>query len=328
MHGKARDCNAFRKGGHDGAAAPFVTLSKPNCGPGSMLAWQEQSLRKQTDMRSIWKGSISFGLISIPHRPVSCDATRGAEVSPASGSDLSPVNYKRVAEADGKEVPWDKIVKGYEYEKDKFVVLRDEDFKRVELDNRMATKWDPTQYKDEYENGVDETHRNEDRVGRCKIAEIKAGTSQHASDRSHGHFAKEPQRSEHGARKTKSQRDQAQTAQSRVNASLQEYRAKRNFAQTREPSATWTRAQRHRSRETFVVQKHDASRMHYDFRLGMQGVLKSWAIPKGIPTDKGERRLAKQVEDHPVEYGEFEGVIPAGNYGAGRPIDPSRRAKP
>src|SRR6185436_2647610 len=85
-------------------------------------------------MRAIWKGTISFGLVSIP---VSLyPATRREELKfrLLRVSDLSPVNYKRVAEADGKEVPWDQIVKGYEYEKGKFVVLRDEDFKRADVE--------------------------------------------------------------------------------------------------------------------------------------------------------------------------------------------------
>ncbi len=85
-------------------------------------------------MRSLWKGSISFGLVNIP---VSLyPATRREELSfrLLRSSDLSPVNYKRVAQTDGKEVPWEQIVKGYEYEKGKFVVLKDEDFKRVDIE--------------------------------------------------------------------------------------------------------------------------------------------------------------------------------------------------
>jgi len=85
-------------------------------------------------MRPIWKGAISFGLVTIPIRLYR--ATRQEEIKfrLLRKSDLSPVNYKRVAEADGKEVPWDQIVKGYEYEKGKFVVLKDEDFQRVDIE--------------------------------------------------------------------------------------------------------------------------------------------------------------------------------------------------
>jgi len=103
--------------------------------------------------------------------------------------------------------------------------------------------------------------------------------------------------------------------------SLARYRSKRDFAQTAEP-----RAARRRRKTTvtsdrgaiiFVVQKHAARRLHYDFRLEIDGVLKSWAVPKGFPFAQGEKRLAMKVEDHPSEYGGFEGVIPEGNYGAG-----------
>lgn len=85
-------------------------------------------------MRPIWKGSISFGLVNIPVALHNASRTEELKFRLLRGSDLSPVNYKRVAQADGKEVAWAQIVKGYEYEKDKFVVLKEEDFKRVDLE--------------------------------------------------------------------------------------------------------------------------------------------------------------------------------------------------
>jgi bifunctional non-homologous end joining protein LigD len=98
---------------------------------------------------------------------------------------------------------------------------------------------------------------------------------------------------------------------------LERYKAKRDFSRTREPAGKVRSRKLARSSPGFVVQKHAARRLHYDFRLEMGGVLKSWAVPKGFPAEKGERRLAMEVEDHPIEYGGFEGTIPPGNYGAG-----------
>ena len=96
---------------------------------------------------------------------------------------------------------------------------------------------------------------------------------------------------------------------------LRQYKAKRNFSVTSEPAESGKASAGARS---FVIQKHWASRLHYDFRLELDGTMKSWAVPKGPSLDLKDKRMAVQVEDHPIAYSQFEGTIPASQYGAGK----------
>ena len=131
--------------------------------------------------------------------------------------------------------------------------------------------------------------------------------------RAAGRRAKTSRLHKAGPHKPAARKPSARKPSARKLGSLARYRAKRDFAVTAEPRGR--KAERTGFR--YLIQKHAARRLHYDFRLELDGVLKSWAVTRGPSLDPADKRLAVHVEDHPLDYGGFEGTIPAGQYGGG-----------
>ncbi len=378
--------------------------------------------------RPLWKGAISFGLVTIPVNVYSATRRDELRFRQLDRRDNSPIREKRVNEETGEEVPWEDVVRGFEYDEGSYVVLDQDDFtqanvkatetidivqavphdavppeyfekplyvvptktgikpyhilretlrrtgrvavativmrgrqhlaaliageevitlellrfaheikavseldvgealeapevkdKEVQLAEQLVAAldepWDPEQFHDDYREDLLALIETKAKTGRTPAKKRRTGAPGRRRSRRHDGTAQEERR--------RGQGPQGPTPpQGELMAGLRTYRRKRDFTKTAEPegAAEERPAAAREARLSgglFCIQKHAARRLHHDLRLELDGVLISWAVPKGPSLDPKVRRLAVHVEDHPIEYGDFEGTIPKGEYGGG-----------
>src|ERR671931_290540 len=340
-------------------------------------------------MRSIWSGTISFGLVSVGVRMFPATESKELRFHFLDKRDLTPVGYEKVRKDDRKPVPAEDVVRGFEVDKGRYVEIGDEDLDRLDIelthsidicDFVALEEIDPIYYRKPYyllpTQGAEKPYRLLVRAlaetGKVGIAKVVIRNKQHLAclrtyedyllletmyypdeirnpasldgDIGAARLQKaevematalvenlgepfKPEKYTDAYRKElldlirakakgrKLPEPEAEEEEEVVDlmTALREYRRKRDPKKTPEPFGGKKRGKE----PIFVVQRHDARRLHYDFRLERDGALASWAVPKGVPLEAGQRALAVHVEDHPLEYATFAGEIPKGQYGAG-----------